>query len=167
MEIILAHNAGFCYGVKNALQKAEKIKTDKTVYTYGELIHNQQEIDRLKAKNIFPVDSIDDLNENDYLVIRSHGVGKSFYEKYGSRENLIDATCPSVKVAHVLAQKYMKLGYQVLVFGDKDHPEVLGILDWGGRNSRAIFKKEDLDDIDYEIPIFLLSQTTQSVAKFN
>lgn len=167
MEIILAPNAGFCYGVKNALKKAEELKTDKTVYTYGELIHNQQEIDRLKEKNIIPVDNIDDLKENDFLVIRSHGVGKSFYDKYGNRENLIDATCPSVKVAHVLAQKYMNLGYQVLVFGDKDHPEVLGILDWAGSNSRAILNKEDLEDINYDVPIFLLSQTTQSVDKFN
>lgn len=88
MEIILASNAGFCYGVKNALKKAEELKTDKNIYTYGELIHNQQEIDRLKAKHIIPVEKIDELKDNDYLVIRSHGVGKSFYEKYGNREKL-------------------------------------------------------------------------------
>ncbi|MDD2370783.1 MAG: bifunctional 4-hydroxy-3-methylbut-2-enyl diphosphate reductase/30S ribosomal protein S1 [Firmicutes bacterium] len=167
MKIIIAPNAGFCYGVKNALKKAEEIKTDKIIYTLGELIHNQQEIDRLKEKNIIPVDSINNIKDDDFLVIRSHGVGKTFYENFGKRENLIDATCPSVKLAHRLAEKYMLLGYQVIVFGDKNHPEVLGILDWGGNDSLAVLKESDINQINLKKPILLLSQTTQSVDEFN
>ena len=167
MEIILAPNAGFCYGVKNALKKAEGLKTEKTIYTYGELIHNKQEINRLKERKIVPVENIEDLQKDDYLVIRSHGVGKSFYETYGSRDNLVDATCPSVKIAHDLAEKYMNLGYRIVVFGDKNHPEVQGILDWGGKDSCAVLHEEDILNLDFEKPIFLLSQTTQSVDDFN
>ena len=73
MKIILAKNAGFCYGVKNAIKVAEDITSDKPIYTYGELIHNEQEINRLKNKNIFPVEKIDGLQEDDFLVVRSHG----------------------------------------------------------------------------------------------
>ncbi len=166
MEIILAPNAGFCYGVKNALKRAEEIKTDKTIYTLGELIHNQQEINRLILKNIIPIKSIKDIKVDDFLVIRSHGVGKSFYRDFGLRKNLVDATCPSVKRAHNLAEKYAELGYQVVVYGNKNHPEVLGILDWGGSNSIAVSKKEDIEQIDFSKPVFLLSQTTQSVDEF-
>jgi len=167
MEIFLAPNAGFCYGVKNALKKAEEIETDRTIYTLGELIHNSQEIDRLKEKKIIPVDNIMELRDDDFLVIRSHGIGKSFYKEYGLKKNLIDATCPSVKRAHKLAEKYVELGYQVVVFGDANHPEVLGILDWGGPNSVTVINEADINRIDFKKPIFLLSQTTQSVEEFN
>lgn len=166
MEIILAPNAGFCYGVKNALKKAEAIETDGMVYTYGELIHNQQEISRLAEKNIIPIDDVEKIGEEDFLVVRSHGVGKDFYEKYGNRRNLVDATCPSVKVAHKFATEYAHKGYQIVVFGDARHPEVLGILDWGGSGSVAVGSAEDLERIDFSRPILLLSQTTQSPDDF-
>ena len=166
MKIIVAKNAGFCYGVKNAIKVAEDITSDKPIYTYGELIHNEQEINRLKNKNIFPVEKIDGLQEDDFLVVRSHGVGKDFYEKYGRRKNLVDATCPNVSVAHKYAEKYSSLGYQVIVFGNSEHPEVKGILNWGGINSIAIMKPDDLFDVDFSKPILLLSQTTQSIEDF-
>lgn len=167
MEIILAPNAGFCYGVKAALQKAEEISGPHKVYTYGKLIHNRHEIDRLHQKNIIEIDDVDMIGPEDPLVIRSHGVGPGFYEAYGNRMGLVDATCPSVKIAHRLAREYMELGYQVLVFGDKEHPEVKGILEWGGPKSISVFSEEDLEHVDYQKPILLLSQTTQSMDAFN
>lgn len=166
MEIILAPHAGFCYGVKNALKKAEAIRTDGIVYTHGELIHNQQEIDRLKAKGIVPVDDPECIGEEDFLVIRSHGVGKAFYDRYGSRANLVDATCPSVKIAHRYAAEYSERGYQVVVFGEASHPEVQGILGWGGPDSVAVKSREDLERIDFSKPVLLLSQTTQAPEDF-
>lgn len=166
MEIILAKNAGFCYGVKNAITIAESINTDKTIYTYGELIHNEQEIKRLKDKNIISLDNMANLKEDDYVIIRSHGLGKDFYQKYGNRKNLIDATCPNVSTAQKFAEQYHNQGYQVIIFGDAEHPEVKGILNWGGASSLAVQDIEDLKSIDLSKPTLLLSQTTQSIDKF-
>lgn len=166
MEIVLAKNAGFCYGVKNAIMIAESIHIGKTIYTYGELIHNEQEIKRLRDRNIISLESIEDLKEDDYVIIRSHGVGKDFYQKYGDRKNLIDATCPSVSKAQRFAEKYYNLGYQVIIFGDVNHPEVKGILNWGGESSIAVQDIKDLENIDLSKPTFFLSQTTQSIDKF-
>lgn len=167
MEIIVAKNAGFCYGVKNAISIAESIDTNRTIYTYGELIHNNQEIDRLKKLNIIPIDGLENINDDDYLVIRSHGVGRDFYEKYGSRDNLVDATCPNVTSAQRHGLEYSKKGYQVIVFGDRSHPEVKGILNWSRSGSYATLNIDDLGGINTDRPILLLSQTTQSMDDFN
>ena len=166
MEIIVAPNAGICFGVKNALRIAEKQARGKRVSTLGPLIHNNQEIARLESLGIYPIKEMEEAGEADTVIIRSHGVGKSFYERYGERKNLVDATCPKVKVLHHYAEEYRRKGYQVVVYGDANHPEVIGILDWGGPASQAVISPEDLARIDFSKPILLLAQTTQSVEGF-
>lgn len=172
MEIILADYAGFCYGVKNAIRKAElasKENNNKIVYTYGSLIHNRQEIQRLANKNIQKLEDIDELTDQDTLIIRSHGVGKTFFKLIKDKEysfKIIDATCPDVKKAQLLGEKYSDNGYQVLVFGDGKHPEVEGILDWSGINSSALYNEEEARTIKLLPPTILISQTTQDENKF-
>ena len=166
MEIIVAPNAGFCFGVKNALRIAEKHAKDKRVFTLGPLIHNNQEIARLESLGIRPIKGMAEASDDDTIIIRSHGVGKSFYERYGSYKNLVDATCPKVKVLHHYAEEYRSKGYQVIVYGDANHPEVIGILDWGGSEAKAVISPDDLERIDFSKPILLLAQTTQSVQGF-
>lgn len=167
MEIILAKNAGFCYGVKNAISIAENINSDKKIYTFGELIHNTQEIERLKARNIYPIESMDEVADDDYVVIRSHGVGEDFYREYGDRKKLVDATCPSVDLVHRLVKRYSENDYQIIVFGDKDHPEVKGIVNWSGEDVYVVLDIKDLVDIDLRKKTLMVAQTTQEVDKFD
>ncbi len=129
MKVLLAKHSGFCYGVKRAIKILEELakKTDKKIYTYGPIIHNPQEVERLKKLGIEPVDNLHSVSPG-ILVIRSHGAPVHVYEearKLGFE--IVDATCPFVKKVHEYAKILKKEGYKVILIGEKKHPEVLAI----------------------------------------
>ena len=132
MKVLLAEHAGYCFGVKRAVELAIKIAqdNDNKVYTLGPLIHNNSAVDMLKEKNVFSVDDINNV-EGDNIIIRSHGVGKEIYDHCSEKKiNLTDATCPFVKKIQKIAYEKHNKGYNIIIIGDKSHPEVQGINGW-------------------------------------
>ena len=171
MKITIAKNAGFCYGVKRALRKAQKLKLeypDKKIYTFGPLIHNQHEIKRLEGQGIVAIDEnqLQNINKEQPVLVRSHGVGESFFRRYQNSHLIEDGTCSMVIVSQKLAKKHSEIGERVIVIGDKRHPEVIGILDWAGENSMAILCPDEVEIVPLDKPIFLLAQTTQPESLF-
>ena len=135
MEIKVAKNAGFCFGVKRAVELVNKLSSEgKPVYTYGEIIHNESVVKELESKGVRVVNDLDELRnlEKGTLVIRSHGIPKADYDKLlelGAKYE--DATCPFVKKIHKLAREYSEdPNNKIVIIGSKHHPEVIGIRGW-------------------------------------
>ena len=122
---------GFCSGVKAAVNKAQEIlKEEKKLYSLGEIIHNKDVVDELGKKGLIIINDIPEKNDAK-LLIRSHGVGKDIIEKIMKKNiTIIDATCVKVKKIHKIVEEYCINGYDIIIVGDKNHPEVLGILGW-------------------------------------
>ena len=173
MQIYLAKTAGFCFGVKRAVEKVyEQIgKTEKPIYTYGPIIHNEQVVGDLQEKGVEVIDTLEELKtiRDAVVVIRSHGVGKDVYDIL--KENgveIVDATCPYVKKIHRIVEKQTAEGRRVLIVGSEDHPEVQGIKGWGDERTNVI---ENMDDFRrLELPedekLCIVSQTTFNYKKF-
>jgi small subunit ribosomal protein S1 len=164
MTISLADKSGFCFGVKRAVDQAlcAREKFNRKIYTLGPLIHNEDVVNYLKENNIFPitVEDVDKLDQDDVIIIRSHGVSSNLLNYLQEKGlQVINATCPYVSNIQEKANKYYKLGYKIVIVGDKNHPEVVGINGWC--NNEAIISKDGMD-IDYIPPkICVLSQTTE------
>ena len=144
-EEILAKSAGFCFGVDRAVKLVygELEKGNKSVATLGPIIHNADVVNDLTDKGVRIADSVDDLKEGEKAVIRSHGVGKKIYEGLDQKGNAyIDATCPFVARIHKIVREKTEEGYFILIAGDKDHPEVQGIVGHCDENY-YVFKDED------------------------
>ena len=177
MKIIIGKTAGFCYGVKRAVDGANEAvkKSDKKTYCLGEIVHNNEVIKDLENKGIKFVDNI--TNAEGTTIIRAHGVPKDVYE-LAKRKNvkIEDYTCPMVIKIHKIAEEYAKNGYFIILTGSKNHPENIGTMSYCGKNYYVIEKEEDvLDAIDkYENykneskinKMLLISQTTYSLEKF-
>lgn len=171
MKIIVAKNSGFCFGVKRAMkliEDLEKNSSEKPLYTLGPIIHNPQVVESLKEKGIFPLHDVSEMGKGK-LILRTHGIEKKLLEKI-KRKNIeyIDATCPFVANAHNYVIKLFKEGYQVAIFGEKDHPEVLAINSQIDNKGVVIEKKDDVKKLfDMKTrKIGIISQTTQSLEKF-
>lgn len=144
-EIKVAKSAGFCFGVDRAVKLVygELEKGNKSVATLGPIIHNADVVNDLTGKGVRIADSVDDLKEGEKAVIRSHGVGKKIYEGLDQKGNAyIDATCPFVARIHKIVREKTEEGYFILIAGDKDHPEVQGIVGHCDENY-YVFKDED------------------------
>ena len=173
MEVTVAKTAGFCFGVKRAVEKVyEQIgKTEKPIYTYGPIIHNEQVVGDLQEKGVEVIDTLEELKtiRDAVVVIRSHGVGKDVYDIL--KENgveIVDATCPYVKKIHRIVEKQTAEGRRGLIVGSGDHPEVQGIKGWGDERTKVI---ENMDDFRrLELPedekLCIVSQTTFNYKKF-
>jgi (E)-4-hydroxy-3-methyl-but-2-enyl pyrophosphate reductase len=164
MKYELAKNAGYCYGVERALRLAQQAaKTSpKPIMTLGPIIHNPQVVDELKKLGINPVSDIDGLNSGT-IVIRTHGVGSKVIgiaKKHGL--SVIDATCPFVKKAQRCAAKLIKEGYQVLIVGERNHPEVIGIMAYANGKGTVIENPSELKNIKLLKRVGIVVQTTQS-----
>jgi 4-hydroxy-3-methylbut-2-enyl diphosphate reductase len=162
MKIIVAKKAGFCFGVKRAIDITFDLAkgSRKGIFTYGPLIHNPQVVEELKQKGIH---TTDDLYSKDIktLIVRTHGVSPEVYtETTKMGYNLIDATCPFVKKAQNFTEKLRDEGYQVLIIGDKHHPEVQGLIGFAGSNVIVATTVEHLKNIKRRVGIIV--QTTQS-----
>lgn len=163
MKILLAESAGFCFGVKNAVDKAEKsYKSDENVFTYGPIIHNNTVVEDLKKKGIGVINNIEETRAGDKIIIRSHGISKNEHEKLKEAGvDIIDATCPYVKHIHKIVEEKDSEGYKIIIIGDPDHPEVKGIDGWCGNCAAIINSEEDLESIKEGMgKICVVSQTT-------
>lgn len=174
MEIILGEKSGFCYGVQNAVDKAEKelIHSNECIYCLGELVHNQTVKKELENKGLAFINDITEAKGR--TIIRAHGIAKEVYEEAEkSNIELVDLTCPNVLKIHKMAEEYMKKGYYIFIIGKKDHPENIGTISFAGQNSNII---SDFEEVDLAIKEFeksnikellIISQTTFSLTKFD
>lgn len=173
MNIVIGKTAGFCYGVKRAVESAEKdIQNSKEkIYCLGEIVHNKQVVDELKNKGI---DFIEDINEAEStVIIRAHGVSKDIYEKAKSKNiELKDYTCPNVLKIHKIAGEYADKGYYILLFGSKKHPENIGTVSFCGDKYLVIENEDDVFNAIEVInnwgikKIAIISQTTFKLEDF-
>ena len=172
MEIIIGKLAGFCYGVNNAVTKAEEIvKSEKDVYCVGEIVHNRQVVEKLESFGMKTVENVCEVPNGKTTIFRSHGMPKEAYDEARIKElKLYDLTCPSVKGLHNKVLKNKDRFFIILV-GKKNHPENIGTISFAGDNS---FILEDVDDIvecyqKYEESglkdVYVLFQTTFSMSK--
>ena len=167
MKIILAKNNGFCMGVKRAIDTVLSIEA-RPVYVLGEIIHNEGVLKDLEDKGITTIDDISTLNIGDTLVIRSHGVGKKVLNTLSEKGvNVLNLTCPFVMKTQKIVEEYYLKGYQIVIFGKPDHPEVIGLNGWCD-NTALIFADPNVrvDDVKAE-KICIVAQTTASSTKFD
>ena len=173
MEVIVAKTAGFCFGVKRAVEKVyEQIELGKTqIYTYGPIIHNEVVVNDLDAKGVKVIGTKEQLSElkEGVVVIRSHGVGKEIYDILNENGvEIVDATCPFVKKIHNIVAEQSASGRQVIIVGDANHPEVQGIVGWGDEQTKVITSFEEFEElaISHEKQLCLVAQTTFNYNKF-
>jgi 4-hydroxy-3-methylbut-2-enyl diphosphate reductase len=178
MNIIVAKHAGFCSGVKRAIETTEETALNDKAYVYGQLVHNERVIEDLEKKGIKFVEDIDDIPENAVTVLRAHGEPGITYQKLKQKnisgEKLKDATCPLVKLVHSAAIKLKNNGYEVVIFGKKNHPESIGTSCYiRGKDTFIAENPDDASDvIDYINKnnfgkVAIISQTTMSVKGYN
>lgn len=165
MKVYLAEHAGFCFGVKRAIDLATKLLGQENVYTLGPLIHNPQVIENLEKNGIRCIEDLTEIPEGK-VIIRAHGVPPQTIQKAKQKGlEVIDATCPYVKKVHNITKKLQKQGYQVMIFGEKEHPEVIGVKG-NSENAIVIENLEEITTIGSYEKIGLVSQTTQSPKKY-
>ena len=172
MEVTLAKTAGFCFGVKRAVDKVYELadKEDK-VYTFGPIIHNEEVVRDLESKGVQVLNSSDELTEvtDGIVVIRSHGVPKEVYQLMEEKQiRYADATCPFVRKIHKLVEKHSREGRRIVIIGNDHHPEVEGIKGWCLTPPIVISTTEEAGNlpISQSEPICVVSQTTFNYNKF-
>ena len=174
MEIIIGKTAGFCYGVKNAVEKSiEELKKDSHVCCLGEIVHNKNVVKDLEQKGMKFIDKLEENKEKVKTIIRAHGVTKNVYEDANNNNiKLIDLTCPKVLKIHKIVSDYNKKDYYIFVIGTKLHPETVGTESFCGEFFSVI---EEQSDIKKSIENFknsqkkhllIIVQTTFSLNKF-
>ena len=173
MNVIKAKTAGFCFGVKRAVDTVyEQVDVcDGPIYTYGPIIHNEEVVKDLESKGVVVLRTEEELDnvENGTVIIRSHGVEKRIYDKLEAKGlRVVDATCPFVKKIHNIVRKESAEGKYILIIGNPDHPEVIGIRGWAGEHAAVIRNADDIENIDFSKnrKICVVSQTTFNYNKF-
>jgi len=165
MEVILSECLGFCYGVKRAIKIAEEHADGKSC-TLGPIIHNPQMVERLKAEGVGTVEDLSAMEEGT-IIIRSHGVGPQIYQQARERGlNLVDATCPHVKKAQLSAEELVEDGRQVIIVGEKNHPEVKSIFEWSQKRAVILETETDAQNFPPCAKLGIVSQTTVSGENF-
>ncbi|KGF12779.1 4-hydroxy-3-methylbut-2-enyl diphosphate reductase [Peptostreptococcus sp. MV1] len=186
-NILIAENAGFCFGVKRAMNMAwnELDKTDNvSIYALGPLIHNSQAVAKYEERGMVTVATIEDIekieadksisgkpiNNSKEMIIRSHGVSKTVYDEAKEKNiPIIDTTCPFVRKIHYLANKCYEDGKQLIVIGDKNHPEIIGINGWSSHSAIIAKNLEEIKNISFESnkEYFIVAQTTMNEKEFD
>ena len=172
MQVILAKTAGFCFGVKRAVDMVYEQAEHGDVYTYGPIIHNEEVVKDLEDKGVSIIHNEEELKQlrEGTVVIRSHGVERRIYEEAGEHHlNLVDATCPFVKKIHNIVDKDSAKGNQIVIIGNKHHPEVQGICGWCNTQPIVIESEEEAENLsDFGgKELSLVAQTTFNHKKFN
>lgn len=167
LEITVAQTAGFCYGVKRAVEMAwkavdESEKLGRKAATLGPIIHNPQEVERLEAKNIFAQEDLAGLSQGDLIVIRAHGIPKE--DRAAARASgitVMDATCPYVRRPQMLAERAARDGYLVVIVGDPNHPEIRGVKSFAADRAVVVRGADEVKDLPPAEKVAVLVQTTQ------
>lgn len=169
MEIKLAREMGFCFGVRRAVEMMEQEAAGgRPIASLGSVVHNPQVVGRLSERGVAVVRSLDEVGER-RLAITAHGVAPSVYEDAERRGlEVIDTTCPIVTRAQQWAKRMVESGFALIVFGDPQHKEVRGILGWAGGKAITLQDEAEIDSLPDDLPskIAVLAQTTHTEAKF-
>lgn len=174
MKIILAKSAGFCFGVKRAMDKVyEQLERPDAapIYTYGPIIHNGEVVKDLRKRGIQVIEDERHLEaiQSGTIIIRSHGVSKRIYQIIEEKQlTCIDATCPFVKRIHDIVERESGLGKQIIIVGNQGHPEVEGITGWAAGPVIVAEAETDAEgvSINLDIQSCIVSQTTFNYNKF-
>ena len=173
MEVRLAKTAGFCFGVRRAVDTVyEQVEqAEGPIYTYGPIVHNETVVQELEEKGVKVLNSEEELKSltSGTVIIRAHGVGEKVYELLKQQGvNLVDATCPFVKKIHRIAQKEEANGRHILIIGNAKHPEVEGIRGWCEKPAYVVESLEEAEN--FALPmgekLCIVSQTTFNYNKF-
>ena len=169
-DVIVAKRAGFCPGVKRAIEKVLELEAagKKPVYTIGPLIHNKQVTDMLCAKQITAIDSpLQATDKSGVLVIRAHGITPQFQREIESFGMAVeDATCPLVKHAQNIIAKFAAQGYHTVIVGDVDHAEVVGLMGYTQGRGTVVSGPEEAKNLPHFEKVNVVSQTTQKESVF-
>ncbi len=173
-EVIVAKSAGFCFGVKRAVEQVyEQVEKNKeqSIYTFGPIIHNEEVVKDLEKKGVKVIETEEELSnlKEGIVIIRSHGVAKYIYQLLEKNNiTIIDATCPFVRKIHTIVEKESSKGSEVIIIGNKKHPEVQGIVGWSKTPATVIENVEEIDQltISHEKKVCIVSQTTFNYKKF-
>lgn len=173
MNVVLAKSAGFCFGVKRAVDTVyEEIEKGKAIYTFGPIIHNEEVVSDLEKRGVVVVNDVEELKDKPQgtVVIRAHGVEKGICEQIEAMGfQIVDATCPFVLKIHRLVERYSSEGCQIVIVGNEAHPEVKGIKSWSSAESTTVISdKEDAGNYmaDNSKKVCIVSQTTFNYNKF-
>ena len=174
MKVRVAETAGFCFGVKRAVDKVyeQAEKAEGVIYTYGPIIHNEEVVKDLTARGVKVIGSKEELDgvESGTVIIRSHGVSREIQERIEARGlNLVDATCPFVKKIHKIVERESRKGAGIVIIGDAMHPEVEGIRGWCQGDVTVLQTEEEARNFtaDSTKKLCLVSQTTFNYNKFH
>ena len=165
MEIKLAKSYGFCFGVKRAIEIAED---SKNATTMGPLIHNSEEINRLKENfSVTTANDMSEIGDEKRVIIRTHGITKDDLEALkNSKKEIIDATCPFVTKPQDIVKQMSEDGYKILIFGDAEHPEVKGVRSYAKNDALVILDIDEIINIALGPKVAIVSQTTRKVSEF-
>ena len=172
MNVIVAKSAGFCFGVKRAIDTVyQEIEKGEKVFTLGPIIHNEQVVQELEEKGVQVINSIEELADikDGTVVIRSHGVSEQVIrqlEKYDIK--IVDATCPFVSKIHRIVQEKYREGFQIVIIGNRTHPEVEGINGWCENSAIVLETVSEAESFrhDPQKKLCIVSQTTFNYKKF-
>jgi len=170
LKIYIADYAGFCFGVKRAVEIAEgalsQLNKGEKIYSLGPLVHNPQVVDKFNEKGIKVINNADEIDDGK-IIIRSHGISGKLQKRLEDKNlQLIDGTCPYVKSVHNKVNKYHEDGYKIVIIGDKNHPEVIGINGWCNDEAIIINKEDEAENMPNYDKICIVSQTTNTQEKF-
>ena len=168
LKIIKASHTGFCFGVKRAVGTAENfLKKNKKAYSIGEIIHNPVVVKELSVKGLKVISDIRKA-KGSYAVVRSHGISPQIKKRARALSvKLIDATCPFVKRSHAIVTLLKKQGYEIVIIGEKNHPEVKALIEVAGSGSSVVTKIQDLSKLRLRNKkLGVIAQTTLSRDKF-
>lgn len=175
MEIIVGKTAGFCYGVKRAIDGVKEESKNNKLFCIGEIVHNRQVIEDLQNKGVNFVEDISKVHDaKSKVAIRAHGVKKEIYEIANKNKiDIIDYTCPNVLRIHEIAKEYAEKGFYIILCGKKEHPENIGTISYCGKNYSVIQDEKELKEALKRFEktkikkLLVISQTTFSLKKFS
>ncbi|HEX5328776.1 4-hydroxy-3-methylbut-2-enyl diphosphate reductase [Sulfuricurvum sp.] len=165
MKIVLAESYGFCFGVKRAIKIAEE---NRNSATYGPLIHNANEIDRLKNDfNVALSENLNSFRAGDTAVIRTHGIPKQELSTLNERHvNVVDATCPYVTKPQQICEEMSAQGYDIVIFGDEAHPEIKGVKSYAIGNVFVVNSPDEIEGLRLRERVATVAQTTRKIEEY-
>ncbi len=175
MEVIRAKTAGFCFGVRRAVETVyEQVgqnQNGKKIYTYGPIIHNAEVVKDLEKRGVQVIKTEEELEsiEKGIIIIRSHGIEERIYKKMEAKNlEIVDATCPFVKKIHNIVKKESAVGKHIIIIGNPEHPEVVGIKGWAGKYVTVIQTPKEAEEfrLSENKKVCIVSQTTFNYNKF-
>ncbi len=169
MEVLLADEYGFCFGVERAVEMVQEVVEEgaRPIRSLGPLIHNAQEMERLGAQGVSTIDSPDEADSDTIAVIRAHGVTPQVQRELEERAaKVIDATCPFVTRVQHLAERAAKQGRDVVVAGNPDHPEMIGVVGYAPNNTYVVRDASEVASLPHLRSPLVVSQTTIKLQTF-